>query len=72
MAHAFLYMHQSSGVCPGVCVCNCTHQMEKNDTVEILFNLYVIFKLLENVIVSVCKYLLKLKDTSNQLLLFHQ
>ena len=29
MAHAIFYMHQTSGVCVGMCMCDCTHQIEK-------------------------------------------
>ena len=27
--HAIFYTHQTSGMCAGVCACNCMHQMEK-------------------------------------------
>ena len=32
MACAIFYMHQTSGVCAGVCMCDRMHQMEKTDT----------------------------------------
>ena len=32
VACAIFYMHQNSGVCAGVCMCNCTHQMDKSVT----------------------------------------
>ena len=32
------YMHQTSGVCTGVCACYRTHEMEKTDTVHYLSN----------------------------------
>ena len=31
MACAIFYMHQTSGACTCVCVCNRSHQMEKSD-----------------------------------------
>ena len=31
---AIFYIHQTSGTCAGMCVCDCKHQMEKTDKVE--------------------------------------
>ena len=31
MARAIFYVHQTGGVCAGVCACNPTQQMEKTD-----------------------------------------
>ena len=38
VGRATFYMHQTSGVCTGVCACYRTHQMEKTDTVHYLSN----------------------------------
>ena len=34
VAWATLYMHQTSGMCTGMCACNYTHQMEKSEPDE--------------------------------------
>ena len=34
MTHALLYMHQTSHVCAGMCMCNRTHQTEKTDFIS--------------------------------------
>ena len=34
VAWATLYMHQTSGMCTGMCACNQTHQMEKSEPDE--------------------------------------
>ena len=35
MACAIFYTHQTSGMCPGMCACDCMHQMEKSEATEI-------------------------------------
>ena len=29
VVHAIFYIHQTSGACTGMCMCNCMHQIEK-------------------------------------------
>ena len=48
MVRAIFYMHETSGICAGVCVCNHTYQMEKTA--------FAVFVLTERMLISLGEF----------------
>ena len=49
MLHAIFYMHQTIGMCAGVCACDRMHQMEKTATGK-MFMLILILNIFNSLI----------------------